>query len=51
LHAAIGILPPEMSRAAYAPPFAKLSPPPVLLGSTVRFAVVAGQPRAPPILI
>jgi hypothetical protein len=51
LHAAIGILPQEMSRAAYALPFAKVAPPPVRLGAAIRFAVVSGQPRAPPILI
>jgi hypothetical protein len=51
LHAAIGILPPEMSRTAYARPFSKLGPPPLRLGSSERFAIVAGQPRAPPVLI
>ena len=51
LYAAIGILPQDMSWAVYAPRFAKLAPPPVLLGSAARFAVIAGQPRAPPILI
>jgi hypothetical protein len=51
LHATIGILPPEMSRAAYAPRFAKIAPSPVRICAAVRFAIVAGQPRAPPILI
>ena len=51
LHAAIGILPQEMSRAAYTPRFAKIAPSPVRLCAAVRFAIVAGQPRAPPILI
>jgi hypothetical protein len=49
--AAIGILPQETARAAYAPPHSAIATPPVLLGSVARFAVIAGQPRAPPILI
>jgi hypothetical protein len=52
LHAAMGILPQEMARAAaYAPPVSMTLAPPALLGSLARFAVIAGQPRAPPILI
>ena len=51
LHAAIGILPQEAARAAYAPPFSTIAPPPVRLGSAVRFAAIAGQPRAPPLSI
>jgi hypothetical protein len=51
VHAAIGILPQEAAQAAYAPPFSTIAPPPVRLGSAVRFAAVAGQPRAPPLSI
>jgi hypothetical protein len=51
LHAAMGILPQETVRAAYAPPLSAIAAPPALLGSLARFAVIAGQPRAPPILI
>ncbi len=51
LHAAIGVLPQGMSRTAYAPPFSKRGPTPLRLGSSERFAIVAGQPRAPPVLI
>lgn len=51
LHAAIGILPQAMSRAGHAPAFAVIARPPMRLGSPSRFAVIAGQPRAPPILI
>jgi hypothetical protein len=51
LHAAIGILPQSAARAAYAPSFSATALPPVRLGSALRFAVIAGQPRAPPILI
>jgi len=51
IHAAIGILPQETARAAYAPPFSTLAPPPVRLGSRTRLAAFAGQPRAPPILV
>jgi hypothetical protein len=52
LHAAMGILPQEMARAAaYAAPVSTTLAPPALLGSLARFAVIAGQPRAPPILI
>jgi len=50
--AAVGILPQEMARAAYAPLLSTtVVAPPALLGSRTRFAVFAGQPRAPPILI
>ncbi|MGH6856490.1 MAG: hypothetical protein ACRECP_02320 [Methylocella sp.] len=51
VHAAMGILPQEAARAAYAPPFSTIAPPPVRLGSAARFAVFAGQPRAPPLSI
>lgn len=51
LHAAFGILPQEAARAAYAPPFSTIAPPPVRLGTAVRFAAIAGQPRAPPLSI
>jgi len=51
LHAAFGILPQEMSRAATIRPFSKLGPPPLALGFSARFPVLAGQPRAPPVLI
>ncbi|MGB6176624.1 MAG: hypothetical protein WBF43_09885 [Methylocella sp.] len=52
VHATMGILPQEMARAAYAPPLSTtVVAPPALLGSRTRFAVFAGQPRAPPILI
>jgi len=52
LHAAAGILPQEISRANYTPFVSHVSlPPPVRLGSALRFALIAGQPRAPPILI
>ena len=51
VHAAIGILPHETARAAYAPPLSAIAAPPALLGSLARFAAFAGQPRAPPILI
>jgi hypothetical protein len=52
VHAAIGILPQETARLAYAPlPFSTTVAPPALLGTVSRFAVFAGQPRAPPILI
>ncbi|MDQ6868875.1 MAG: hypothetical protein M3178_10895 [Pseudomonadota bacterium] len=51
VHAAMGILPQETARAAYAPPLSATVAPPALLGSRTRFAVFAGQPRAPPILI
>jgi hypothetical protein len=47
----VGILPQEMARAADAPPLSAIATPPLLLGSLARFAVIAGQPRAPPILI
>ena len=36
---------------ADAPPLSAIATPPLLLGSLARFAVIAGQPRAPPILI
>jgi hypothetical protein len=51
IHAAMGILPQETARAVYAPPFSTFTPPPARFGSPARFAVIAGQPRAPPILI
>ena len=51
LHAAFGILPQEMSRATYASSFSEIALPPTRLGSPLRFAVIAGQPRAPPVLI
>ncbi|MGB6327072.1 MAG: hypothetical protein WBG11_15200, partial [Methylocella sp.] len=52
VHAAMGILPQETLRAAYAPPLSTtVVAPPALLGSRTRFAVFAGRPRAPPILI
>jgi hypothetical protein len=47
----MGILPQGMAGAAYAPPLSAIAAPPALLGSLARFAVIAGQPRAPPILI
>jgi hypothetical protein len=50
-HAGVGILPQEMSRIAYARPFSELGPPPLRLGSSAHFDVIAGQPRAPPFLI
>jgi hypothetical protein len=51
LHTAMGIVPQETARAAYAPPRSAIAGPPALLGSPARFAAFAGQPRAPPILI
>jgi len=51
VHATIGILPQETARAAHAPPLSAIAAPPALLGTLARFAVFAGQPRAPPILI
>ncbi len=52
VHAAMGILPQETARAAYAPlPLSAIAAPPARLGSLTRFAVFAGQPRAPPILV
>jgi hypothetical protein len=45
----MGILPQETARAAYAPPHSATVAPPALLGTLKRFAVFAGQPRAPPI--
>lgn len=51
LHAEFGILPQEMSWIAYARPFSELGPPPLRLGSSAHFDVIAGQPRAPPVLI
>jgi hypothetical protein len=47
----LGILPPVLARLAFAPSFTNLALPPVRLGSAMRFAVTAGQARAPPILI
>ena len=49
--AAMGILPQETARAAYAPPHSATVAPPALLDTLKRFAAFAGQPRAPPILI
>jgi hypothetical protein len=51
LHTATGILPPETAQASYAPSLSAIAAPPALLGSHARFAVFAGQPRAPPILV
>jgi hypothetical protein len=52
VHTAMGILPQETARAAYAPLLSiTVVAPPALLGSRTRFAAFAGQPRAPPILI
>jgi hypothetical protein len=51
VYAAAGILPQETARAAYAPPPSAIAAPPAMLGSLARFAVFAGQPRAPPILV
>jgi hypothetical protein len=51
VNAAIGILPQETARAAYTPPFSTIIAPPARLGSAARFAVFAGQPRAPPLSI
>ncbi len=51
VHAALGILPQEALRPAYAPLIAAIAAPPALLGTLRRFAAFAGQPRAPPILI
>jgi hypothetical protein len=51
LHAAMGILPQQISRIGFERPFSEAAPPPAVLGSALRFAVVAGQPRAPPVLI
>jgi hypothetical protein len=47
----MGILPQETARTAYALPLSTTVAPPALLGTRTRFAVFAGQPRAPPILI
>jgi hypothetical protein len=51
VYAAMGILAQETARATYAPPLSAIAAPPVRLGSRTRFAVFAGQPRAPPVLI
>ncbi|MFZ3328650.1 MAG: hypothetical protein WA231_23415, partial [Methylocella sp.] len=51
VNAAIGILPQAAARAAYAPQFSTIIAPPARLGSAARFAVFAGQPRAPPLSI
>ena len=52
VYAAMGILPQETARAAYAPTMlSAIAAPPALLGSLARFAVIARQARAPPILI
>ncbi len=51
VHAAMGILPLETARDTYAPLLSTTAAPPTFLGTLTRFAVFAGQPRAPPILI
>jgi hypothetical protein len=52
VYAPMGILPQETARVAYAPlQSTTVVAPPALLGALGRFAVFAGQPRAPPILI
>lgn len=51
IDAAIGMLPHEAAPAGYPPPFSAIAAPPARLGPLARFAVFAGQPRAPPILI
>jgi hypothetical protein len=51
VYAAMGILPQETARAAYAPPLSAIAAPPALLGSLALFAAFAWRPRAPPILI
>jgi hypothetical protein len=51
-HGAMVILPQETARTAYdAPLFSTIAAPPAVLGRLARFAVFAGQPRAPPTLI
>jgi hypothetical protein len=49
--AAMGILPQETARVAYAPPHSTTLAPPALLGTLTRYETIAGQPRAPPILV
>ncbi|MGH6794444.1 MAG: hypothetical protein ACREDH_04415 [Methylocella sp.] len=51
VNAAMGILPQATARLAYAPLLSTIAAPPVRLGSAARFAVFAGQPRAPPLSI
>jgi hypothetical protein len=52
VNAAMGILPQETARAAYAPLISTTTVAlPTFLGTLTRFAVRAWQPRAPPILI
>jgi hypothetical protein len=51
VHAAMGILPQETARVAYAPPHSTTLAPPALLGTLTRYETFAGQPRAPPILV
>jgi len=51
VHAAMGILPQEATRAAYAPPLSAFAAPPAFLGSLTRPIASDGQPRAPPVLI
>ncbi|MGH6847652.1 MAG: hypothetical protein ACREC0_09480 [Methylocella sp.] len=50
-NAAIGILPQETARLAYACLLSTTVAPPTFLGTLTRFAVFAGQPRAPPLSI
>ncbi len=49
--AATGVLPQEAARAAYSPRLAATVAPAAVIGSPTRSAGIAGQPRAPPILI
>jgi hypothetical protein len=49
LPAAMGILPHDTARVAYAPPHSATVAPPALLGTLTRYETFAGQPRAPPI--
>jgi hypothetical protein len=51
LHTAMGILPQETARAAYAPSRSAIAAPPALLGAPAWLAAFAWQPRAPPILV
>jgi hypothetical protein len=51
VHAAAIIAPSGTAQAIYAPPLTAIAAPPALLGSFARFALFAGQPRAPPILV
>jgi hypothetical protein len=51
VHASAGILPAETTRIAYTPHLSEAVAPPALLGVLTRPTAVAGQPRAPPILI